>query len=127
MTALQVIITAALGLITAVGGWVVAIAVRREQTKVELAAKSGSIRSTEADKLWDEQEKLREYLTERLEDRDLEIAKLALEVADCRRVCADCRRETEECERRERALKELVNGQADRLASALARLAAAGL
>lgn len=111
----------ALGLIiVAAGGWVVAARGRHEQTQVEMHAKGGTVRSTEAEQLWDEADKIREYLSKALVERDVQVTALRADVAEvseqlveCKRTCELAREELLGCRRREAALE--------------ARLVAAGL
>ncbi len=127
VTALQVLVGGAVTVIVAAGGWVVAVATRREQSKVEQASKSGTIRTSEASELWAEATKMREHLRDELEDRDIQIAKLGLDVNDCQKACQEARKQTEACERREKLLMDKLAAQDTQLVDALDRLGKAGL
>lgn len=116
------LVTIFAGLLIAFGGWVVAVIVRREQTRVELQAKSGTIRTSEAKDLWDEADKIRDYLSARLTERDAEIGRLGDKVGECLKAVAEAhataeacqraaeqaKRETAECREREAALEERI-------------------
>lgn len=113
MTTMQLVVSGIITVIVAVGGWVVAVVVRREQSRADQQARSGTIRTSEAADLWAESTKIREYLSKQLAERDAEIERLDAEVVECRKACEVVRQEAMECRQREKILE--------------GRLAAAGL
>lgn len=78
-----------------------AVMVRRNQSYVEMASKSGTIQTSEATLLWQEATHIREYLSDQLKERDRTITSLQedLEI---------CVRRSQECEKRERVLERRI-------------------
>lgn len=92
-------------IIVAAGGWIAAARARREQTRIEMHAKSGTVRSTEAEKLWDEADSIREFQSKANADLRDEIAGMRGQLVECKRTCELAREELFGCRRREAALE----------------------